>query len=39
MSYLRRDFLKATGVLGLGALVVGCKNASIARTVIDVANP
>src|ERR1700682_672898 len=39
MGYLRRDFLKATGMLGLGALVAGRKNASIARTVIDAAVP
>jgi sulfite dehydrogenase (cytochrome) subunit A len=39
MSYLRRDFLKATGMLGLGALMAGCKNASIARTVIDAGVP
>jgi sulfite dehydrogenase len=35
----RRDFLKATGMLGLGAFVAACKNDSIARTVIDAGVP
>ncbi len=39
MSYLRRDFLKATGMLGLGPFVAGYKNASIALTVIDAGVP
>jgi hypothetical protein len=39
MSYSRRDVLKATGMLGLGAWVAACKTSSIARTVIDVGVP
>jgi hypothetical protein len=39
MGYLRRDFLKATGMLGTVAWVAACKNGSIARTVIDAGVP
>jgi hypothetical protein len=39
MKRLRRDFLKVTGMLGLGAFVAACKNGSIARTVLDAGVP
>jgi sulfite dehydrogenase (cytochrome) subunit A len=39
VNSVRRDFLKVTGMLGLGAFVAACKNGSIARTVIDAGVP
>jgi sulfite dehydrogenase len=35
----RRDFLRATGMLGMAAFLAACKNGSIARTVIDAGVP
>ena len=34
MGYLRRDFLKATGILGTGAWGAACKN-GVDRTECD----
>src|ERR1700739_2953842 len=39
MSYARREFLKATGMLGMTAFLASCKNSSIARSVIDAGVP
>jgi sulfite dehydrogenase len=35
----RRDFLRATGMMGMAAFLAACKNSSIARTVIDAGVP
>jgi sulfite dehydrogenase len=35
----RRDFPRATGMLGMAAFLAACKNGSIARTVIDAGVP
>jgi len=35
MSYARRDFLKATGLLGISAFLAACKSGSVARTMIN----
>ena len=39
MKSARRDFLRATGMLGMAAFLAACKNGSIARTVIDAGVP
>ena len=39
MTCFRRDFLKATGMLGMAAFVAACKSGSIARTSIDAGVP
>jgi sulfite dehydrogenase (cytochrome) subunit A len=39
MIHARREFLKATGTLGMAAFLAACKNNSIARTVIDAGIP
>ena len=39
MKSARRDFLRATGMMGMAAFLAACKNSSIARTVIDAGVP